>query len=206
MPRLLKLGGHGSPEYDRAAAMNLLTEAVNGGHTEARFIQAMLAAEDMAEPEAIEKLSRVINDSATEGNTAAKTLLERHQGDAIKAAKSFVRRAPPPPDEEEIARRISALGVTPLNSRPRPVHQGPPQYPYLLSAAGLEGNAEIEFIINRDGRVVEARVISATNTAFGAAAQRAVEEWRFAPGMSEGRKVATRVKQLIEFNLDSPAN
>jgi TonB family protein len=201
----LKLGAHGSPEYDRAAAMDLLTEAVNGGHNEARFIQAMLAAEDMEESEAIEKLSRAINESVAEGHASAKTLLERYQGDAVKAARSFVRRAPPPPGEEEIARRISALGVTPLNSRPRPVHQGPPQYPYLLSAAGLEGNAVVEFIINRDGRVVEARVVSATNTAFGATAQRAVEEWRFAPGMSEGRKVATRVKQLIEFNLDSPA-
>lgn len=185
--------------------MDLLAEAVNGGHAEAKFLLVLLAAEDLEESEAIEKLSRAITEAAADGQSSAKILLERHQGDAIKAARSFVRHAPPPPDEEEISRRISALGVTPLNSRPRPVYQGPPQYPYLLSAAGLEGNAVVEFIINGEGRVIDVTVLSATNAAFGAAAQRAVRSWRFAPGMREGRKIATRVKQLIEFNLDPPA-
>lgn len=64
------------------------------------------------------------------------------------------------------------------------------------------GAVVVEFIITTSGDVVEARVVRSTHREFENAAVRAVRKWKFAPGEKDGRKVNTRVEQVVEFSLD----
>lgn len=198
----LKMGAFGSKDYDPEAAKAFLTESISHGHTEAKLPLAIVEAESLNAAEAHERISRALNEALAEKSSYAMALLAQNEGDVARVVRRFVDRPPPPPDEAEIARRISALGVVPLNSMPRPVHQGAPRYPFLLAAIGRQGDATIEFIISAEGKVIEARVADATHSVFGEAAVHAVREWRFAPGMKGGRQVAVRVTQKVEFRLD----
>lgn len=198
----LKMGAHGSSDYDPAAAKSLLLEAIDRGQPEAKLPLVLLENEGTEPRQAHERITQALSEALAAQSPYATTLLAHYGGDLDRLVRQFVQRSEPPPEEAEVTRRISALGVVPLNSMPRPVYQSAPRYPYLLSAVGREGEATIEFIINEEGRVIEARIVDATHTVFGEAALHAVQGWRFAPGMKDGRRVATRVKQLLEFRLE----
>jgi TonB family protein len=77
-----------------------------------------------------------------------------------------------------------------------------PVYPPELFREGIEGSANIEFIIDTDGRVQQVRIISASEPAFGTAAAAAVKSWRFTPGQAKGRPVNVRTRQELDFTLD----
>lgn len=88
------------------------------------------------------------------------------------------------------------------HTRPKPIQMDPPQYPAGMSRAGLVGAVSVEFIIDRDGRVVNPVVVESNNPWFERPALDAVLRWKFHPGMMDGRPVATRVTQRIEFQLE----
>lgn len=89
-----------------------------------------------------------------------------------------------------------------LDQKPVGRVQNPPQYPYEMSRAGISGEVAIEFIINSAGDVVDTRVIRSSHREFEVPAMQAVQKWKFKPGRKGGKAVATRVSQLIEFNLE----
>jgi protein TonB len=89
-----------------------------------------------------------------------------------------------------------------LDQKPVGRVQNPPQYPYEMSRAGISGEVGIEFIINSNGDVVDTRVIRSSHREFEVPAMQAVQKWKFKPGRKGGKAVATRVSQLIEFNLE----
>ncbi len=60
----------------------------------------------------------------------------------------------------------------------------------------------VAFIVNTKGEVVDAIAIRATNAAFAEAAVRAVLQWKFKPGMKNGRLVNTRMQVPIIFQLE----
>lgn len=79
-------------------------------------------------------------------------------------------------------------------------------YPPALRAAKAEGDAVVEFIVDRRGRPQLVEVVSATHPEFGWSAATTVNAWRFEPPVSKGDPVAIRVRQSITFSLrDSPA-
>lgn len=88
---------------------------------------------------------------------------------------------------------------------PRGIKQEPPTYPHNMAMAGLVGEVTLEFIINSQGRVIEPMVVKSNNPAFERAALDAVVKWKFKPAELDGRAVATRVLQRIEFALDDRA-
>jgi TonB family protein len=78
-----------------------------------------------------------------------------------------------------------------------------PVFPQSLLAAVSQGakggEAVIEFIIDRQGRVLLPRIISATTEDCGWAAATALLRWKFEPPTKGGKTVATRIRIPLEF-------
>ncbi len=91
-----------------------------------------------------------------------------------------------------------------LDTPPQPVERFAPMYPEKLS--GQPGRAEIEFIIDREGRVQLPRIVSATEPEFGWAAATAVSLWRFEPPLRDGQPVDARARLPLEFTARKPAD
>lgn len=93
-------------------------------------------------------------------------------------------------------------GVAPAKGLDRPlavVWRGFPVYPSALVASAAKGSADVEFIIDRDGRARLPRVVSATQPEFGWAAATAVSQWVFEPPQRGGDALAVRVQISIGF-------
>ena len=112
------------------------------------------------------------------------------------------------PEDDPLAALVLALrrgqiaGPKGLDGKLVPIYRVPPLYPgaeQLGGEATPPGRAEIEFIVDRDGRVRLPRVVTATQEAFGWAAATAVQMWVFRPPRRGGVPTAVKVKIPIEF-------
>ncbi len=112
----------------------------------------------------------------------------------------FGRTAAEEPKKEEI------FDVSQTTVPPSVIDLVAPIYPTGLKARGIEGSAKLEYTIDSRGRVVETKVIFASDPAFGEAAAEAVRHWRFKPGQVKGRSVNTRVAQQFPFGLSESDN
>jgi len=92
------------------------------------------------------------------------------------------------------------LTMADLDERPKAVRQDSPAYPRALKDDGLTGQAEIEFIVDREGRVLFPRIVSASHEDFGWAAATAVAQWRFQPPTKDGQKVDVRMMVPVLFD------
>jgi periplasmic protein TonB len=87
---------------------------------------------------------------------------------------------------------------------PIPVAAIPPQYPRDALMQGLEGWVRVEFTINPDGSVSDARVVDAhpRRGIFDREALRAITRWRFKPKVEDGTAIASRAGYTINFSMD----
>lgn len=84
-----------------------------------------------------------------------------------------------------------------------PLSRLPPRYPYRAQRAGLEGWVRVSFLITEQGEVTNAVVVAAEpKDSFDQAALRAVVKWRFKPRIQDGKPVAVRVEQVVNFKLN----
>jgi TonB family protein len=110
------------------------------------------------------------------------------------------------PDGGPLARLITALSegkvgnARGLDKPLEVVWRGFPAYPEALRATKPVGEADIEFVIDRDGRARAPRVVSATQPEFGWAAATAVSQWVFAPPRRGGEPVDVFVRVPLRFN------
>ena len=76
-------------------------------------------------------------------------------------------------------------------------------YPPMQRDAGIAGDAQLQFVINTDGSVDAAsvKVVSSTSEAFGEAAKRAVERFRFRPATMMGEPVRVLITIPIRFTV-----
>lgn len=125
--------------------------------------------------------------------------------------------------------RLPGEGETPAPSEPLPAGPSPrdtfgpwtpalveeppvllagpsPHYPDALRAAGIEGRAVVEFVVDTLGRAEpgSATVVTSTHPAFADPARRYVVNALFRPGRVHGRAVRVLIRLPIEFRL-SPA-
>lgn len=106
---------------------------------------------------------------------------------------------------------LSSLGKNPeviatsadLDAVPKLLSSRPPVYPTALSEKRTEGEALIEFYIDKKGDVQLPRIVSSSVPEFGHAAVQAVATWRFEPPKKKGKAVTTRVHIPIKFSQDS---
>lgn len=90
-----------------------------------------------------------------------------------------------------------------LQEKPSPRTQMPPQYPFEMRNAGIEGEVAVEFIVDMNGNVRNPFVVRSTHREFEDAALQAISKWRFRPGRKDGRIVnAGRVQQLFTFRIN----
>ncbi|HVU35050.1 MAG TPA: energy transducer TonB [Opitutaceae bacterium] len=94
-----------------------------------------------------------------------------------------------------VKRRIA--GVT--NAEPRPFTGPAPEYPVNLWRKHVRGQAVIGFVVSETGRVLEPKISSATDPAFGDSALEAARMWRFLPRVRNGKTVATPVEMPFAF-------
>lgn len=77
-----------------------------------------------------------------------------------------------------------------------------PVYPASAKNAGVEGHVVLVYDVSADGRVINARVVEASDPVFRAAALQAVRSWRFKAPVRDGRTVpATGRRSTVTFKL-----
>lgn len=113
-------------------------------------------------------------------------------------------------DTSPLARLVLALraneirGAKGLDEKLTPIYRVPPAYPAALRVSGRPaGRAEIEFVIDREGRARLPRIVSATHEQFGWAAATALAQWVFKVPRRAGEPVD--VKARIPFDFQPPA-
>ncbi len=112
----------------------------------------------------------------------------------------------PQPPPEPVANAVSFTGdafeLSEVDVLPLAVTQGPPNYPWRYREPGGNGRAVIAFILDTDGTVKQAQVVSASAKEFGEAARAAVQRWRFRPARKGGVPVRVRMTVPIEFHFN----
>jgi TonB family protein len=93
----------------------------------------------------------------------------------------------------------AATRVVEPSTRPVPVFQDQPRYPFGLAREGIEGRVFVRFVVDRDGFVLDAHVGESTRSEFEAPALVAISCWRFAP--LEG-KDSVKMEIPISFKLN----
>lgn len=88
-----------------------------------------------------------------------------------------------------------------LDRVPDPVSQVPPRFPPALKHDFNYAEVLVEFIVDTDGNVRAATVVTSTNSGFDRAAVDGVSKWRFRPGMKAGHRVNTRMRVPIRFRV-----
>jgi TonB family protein len=77
------------------------------------------------------------------------------------------------------------------DSAPRPTFTCEPVYPRELLMSKTTGEAKVNVLIDKTGRVAGAKIVSMTHPDFGAALVAATEAWRFMPALKERRPTVT---------------
>jgi TonB family protein len=74
-------------------------------------------------------------------------------------------------------------------------------YPVHARADEVEGDVGVEIVVDREGRVIDARVTRPAGHGFDEAALVAVRAYRFSPAQREGRPVRVRMPWSVQFRL-----
>jgi periplasmic protein TonB len=96
------------------------------------------------------------------------------------------------------------LPVSALDELPAVLNDLRPRYPKELRAATVNGEVVVEYVIDRNGRVLanSIRTIRSGHPAFTRSVREALLSARFRPGRRGGRSVAVLVRQRIRFKTD----
>jgi TonB family protein len=81
-----------------------------------------------------------------------------------------------------------------------------PEYPAHLLSSGLQGHAEVRYVVDTLGFVdtLSFRVVRATHIDFAVAVRRALPRMRFRPALRSGIKVRQLVEQTFRFKITAP--
>jgi periplasmic protein TonB len=91
---------------------------------------------------------------------------------------------------------------TTLAAEPVPKMRFPPRYPQRALMHRIEGKVVLEFTINPDGSVSDARVVEADPPGyFEQSALRAISRWQFHPKVVAGNPVSRTARQTISYTL-----
>lgn len=106
-----------------------------------------------------------------------------------------------PPAEAIVPGAIYELAQ--LDQRPVPRVQTPPVYPTALRRREVTGTVNISFVVDEQGLVQSARVVSSDHKGLEEPALAAVRSWKFTPGRKAGRAVPVRLEIPIAFSLEN---
>jgi TonB family protein len=140
---------------------------------------------------------------AMKDNVPVMTVVDRKLEFAVGRRESAVDEA-----AAEIASHIKANTFRPANARELDARLAPrftvaPVYPTALEERNIEGEAVIEVIIDKTGRVVLPRIVKASEPEFGWAAATAAQRWLFVPPTVKGKPVEVVVQIPFAFGAQS---
>ena len=102
-------------------------------------------------------------------------------------------------DQPDVIRQILQAGEV---TAPRLVFSPPPEYPPMALRLGIRGKVEVEMVVDENGMVESARIVSSSNKMFDEPVLKAVRTWRFTPPVDrKGQSVAVYYKRVIAFNF-----
>ena len=134
-------------------------------------------------------VAAMLIDDGTDPRTAMQTVLR------LSDAEAYVRFV-------ELRRARSDTTYSALaDGMPKPVATVIPLYPVELRASGTTGDVTVRFIVGTDGTVADCSVVQSDHPALSAAAVEAVKQWRFQPGVKNGKPVATQMQLTVPFRL-----
>lgn len=110
------------------------------------------------------------------------------------AASPMAAVAPPPPPVKRIVRVGGKIDP------PKQIFSAEVKYPAIAKAAKVEGLVVIDAIIDEEGNVVQAHVVSGPPLLIGAALQ-SVERWRYEPTRLNGEPVSVEMHVQVHFAL-----
>jgi TonB family protein len=95
----------------------------------------------------------------------------------------------------------AAVAASEVDQLPELLGDLKPRYPNELRTAGLSGEALLEYVIDRDGRVVAGsiRIIRSTHPAFARSAIESLVRARFRPARRKRQDIPVSVRQRIRF-------
>jgi TonB family protein len=74
-------------------------------------------------------------------------------------------------------------------------------YPADARADDVEGDVGLEIVVDAEGRVVDARVVTQGGHGFDASALAAIRRYRFSAAQRDGRNVRVRMPWTVQFRL-----
>jgi protein TonB len=89
-----------------------------------------------------------------------------------------------------------------ISAQPRVLEHPEISYPAQARRAGVAGPVVLLLHLDRDGRVVGARVVSEPGAGLGEAARVAALRFRFSPALLEGAPVETEIRFTYTFVLE----
>lgn len=101
----------------------------------------------------------------------------------------------PPADPDEVLE--FGTGMT----KPLRLSGADPVYTEPARRTGTQGVVIVEATIDRDGHVLEARVLRGLPFGLSEAALSAVESWRFEPSTLNGKPINVRYRVVVNFSL-----
>jgi TonB family protein len=109
----------------------------------------------------------------------------------------------PPPVADAPSKPSAAVELRPTDIRPRGLYRPAPIYPATMIATRQSGSVVVQFTINNEGNVVFPEVVRSSDREFEAPALESVAAWKYSPALRDGKPIAIRVSQLLEFNYDT---
>jgi protein TonB len=97
---------------------------------------------------------------------------------------------------------VAAPAPAPVTTPAQQLTAASPEYPPTAYRSRTQGWVEVQFTVNTDGSVSDAKVVSAEpSRIFNNAALSAVKRWTFKPRMVNGQPAVEQVTRRIEFKM-----
>jgi TonB family protein len=108
-----------------------------------------------------------------------------------------------PAEEEEAAPTADAgpIEVTEGVTPPQLQDKVTPSYPENARISGLDGRVVLRAVIDTEGNVRNVSVLRSNDPVFDQPAIDAVERWKYAPALQDGRPVAVNFTVIVQFKL-----
>lgn len=111
--------------------------------------------------------------------------------------------APPPPPSVPAPAAVASNGPLHIGGEvksPRAIYTPQPKYPLLALQGRIEGDVEIDAVIDKDGSVVQEKVVSGPALLIGAAMD-AVKHWKYQPTYLNGTPWPVELTINVTFSL-----